>query len=314
MCHASMRDQISWHLSLPKEIPPTQKYLHFLRRKFNCSVTGVQITKLLLAEVSDEDKKEVENLRYPQNAMRNLARRFCKTEWVLCPDVDMVFPDTLPNSESMHSKLNRFLKSEKARNCEKCAFVFPVYEIENVKERVPESKAALLQYLAEKKAQIYHITIFAPNQLSSNLSVWEKLPLQPDVDIALPVDFNFYYEPVYVTRHGSPKFDERYIGYGMTRNTQALEMHLDGYRFFVLDSIFLSHLWGILQNKPLPQSAPRKRQLQLNIKLFYTFFIRELALRYQINMDSEVLAKIGRRPTKFTYLPKVNIVYANNKR
>lgn len=29
------------------------------------------------------------------------------------------------------------------------------------------------------------------------------------------------YEPVYVSRPDVPQFDERFIGYGMTRNTQV---------------------------------------------------------------------------------------------
>ena len=32
----------------------------------------------------------------------------------------------------------------------------------------------------------------------------------------------FKYEPLYVARAETPQFDERFIGFGMTRNTQVL--------------------------------------------------------------------------------------------
>ena len=36
------------------------------------------------------------------------------------------------------------------------------------------------------------------------------------------------YEPVYISRADSPQFDERFIGYGLTRNTQVLNIHRKG--------------------------------------------------------------------------------------
>ena len=33
----------------------------------------------------------------------------------------------------------------------------------------------------------------------------------------------FKYEPLYVARADTPQFDERFIGFGMTRNTQVLK-------------------------------------------------------------------------------------------
>ena len=33
--------------------------------------------------------------------------------------------------------------------------------------------------------------------------------------------YRFMYEPIYVARSDSPPFDERFVGYGMTRNTQV---------------------------------------------------------------------------------------------
>jgi len=95
-----------------------------------------------------------------------------------------------------------------------------------------------------KSARPYHKKAFRLNQMSTNFSRWEKLPPRGGVGVAYPVEkFMFHYEPVYVARRGTPPFAERYVGYGMTRNTQAYEMLLANFTFLVLDDVFLNH-WG----------------------------------------------------------------------
>ena len=64
--------------------------------------------------------------------------------------------------------------------------------------------------------------IYKLNQKSSNLSEWEKIPQGDSVSVAYKVDkYLFKYEPLYVARADTPPFDERFIGFGMTRNTQV---------------------------------------------------------------------------------------------
>ena len=70
----------------------------------------------------------------------------------------------------------------------------------------------------------YFQEIFKLNQQSSNLTEWEKIPQADKLSIAYKVDqYLFYYEPMYVAQGDTPLFDERFIGYGMTRNTQVFE-------------------------------------------------------------------------------------------
>ena len=52
--------------------------------------------------------------------------------------------------------------------------------------------------------------------------MWEKIPEGDSLSIAYMVDqYRFMYEPIDVARSDSPPFDERFVGYGMTRNTQV---------------------------------------------------------------------------------------------
>ncbi len=41
------------------------------------------------------------------------------------------------------------------------------------------------------------------------------------VSHSVPEDFEFFYEPFYVASDDAPQHDERFLGYGYTRNTQV---------------------------------------------------------------------------------------------
>ena len=65
--------------------------------------------------------------------------------------------------------------------------------------------------------------IFSIKQRASNLSIWEKLSQEDKLAVSYRIpSYQFMYEPIYISRAESPPFDERFIGYGMTRNTQVL--------------------------------------------------------------------------------------------
>ena len=106
---------------------------------------------------------------------------------------------------------------------------------------------------------------------------WEALPSKNETEVAFDVTkYLFKYEPIYVARAETPIFDERFIGFGMTRNTQSYEMFMAGYTFSVLNNLFLNH-WGLQKR----ETRPHWRQLQhlLNNRLFRGF-AKELTARY----------------------------------
>jgi len=93
--------------------------------------------------------------------------------------------------------------------------------LEHENRTLPADKTQLKEYIKKGWARQYHMEVFTQNQASSKLKNWEKRNSKKDVGIAYSVSFNFWYEPLYVARQGTPTFDERYVGYGMTRNTQV---------------------------------------------------------------------------------------------
>lgn len=122
-------------------------------------------------------------------------------------------------------------------------------------------------------------------------------------------NYEFFYEPFYVARDDVPAHDERFLGYGFTRNTQVTalpwppcgrsvnlyvafkvdlysnlkidlqvyEMALGGWSFQVLSPIFSIH-WG-LQMKQRRRPSWRKTQMDANRRLFDTIH-NEIKVKY----------------------------------
>ena len=226
-------NQVSWHLVFPVAQAPNTTHLPLAQLEmFECSsgIDGAQAAFLSTPGVAPLAKalaalRSNLQLPYPQNLLRNVARRHCRSEWVVCPDVDMMFPGADSTVRpSWTQRLALFLQSPKAQNCAKCAFVLPLFELENENRTLPADKKQLRKHVDAGRARPYHAEVFVQNQAASKLKNWIKRPQASAVDVAYSVQYKFWYEPVFIARHSAPKFDERYVGYGMTRNTQVRKL------------------------------------------------------------------------------------------
>ncbi|CAG0916936.1 unnamed protein product [Notodromas monacha] len=220
---------------------------------------------------------------YPQNHLRNVARKTAPFEHVMLLDIDVV-----PSAGSCES-LAEFFASEPTRAAVgvhpvKTVFILPTYELSERLKQVPRTKAELLQLVSKKLAQPYHIQVFQPNQFATNFSLWERDLTTASVGISHEVvDPPFFYEPFYVSKDIVPVHDERYIGYGFTRNTQVLETKLAGFKFFVLTPVFTCH-WGLYKDRrSAKRPAWRERQNNMNNKLFQQAK-KELSVKYGVKL------------------------------
>merc|ERR1711970_1394695 len=231
-----------------------------------------QVLKYLLGVRSKEMLGWRESYPYPQNLLRNLAKNGCQTNYTYIPDIDMV------PTPGMDLQLERFIKKQEERNnCTKCAYVIPTYEISSN----------------------------SIHQKSSNLKKWEKIPETEELDIAYKVEkYIFKYEPLYIARGDTPPFDERFIGFGMTRNTQVYEMYVAGYTFYLLNNAFTNH-WGFQSLKTRPEW--RARQQEMNNARFDEF-AKELSAHYSAD-PYKMLGQL-----KKMNLKHVKVAYGGNNK
>ncbi|EDW32484.1 GL11668 [Drosophila persimilis] len=190
LCFPNIRENATFHLLTPPDydkLPRLVSISFNLRGKFDCQYPD-RTLKALLKLRSLKSLQWRQRNPYPQNHMRNLARKGCQTKW-----------------------------------------------------------------------------------LSSNTN-------DTEVSISHVVtNFEFLYEPFYIAIDSAPAHDERFTGYGFTRNSQVYEMHIAGYQFYVLTPVFTGH-WGLQRKQARP--AWREQQNNVNRRKF-DVFKSEIFLRYK---------------------------------
>ncbi|XP_032681648.1 beta-1,4-glucuronyltransferase 1 isoform X1 [Odontomachus brunneus] len=276
-CYEAIRERVVFSLAVPKTKPPKQQPRVFeLPEIVDCAKPEATLNEFAGRISSEQTNWRIRNV-YPQNHMRNLARKNCQTEYVFLTDVDIV------PSFNLTVALDDFLRSD---NCDKCAYVIPTYELD-ARVRFPQNKTELVRLARKGLARPFHQKVFIHNQFATNFTRWlqDALPSHKyhenvktgKVYVSHDVtNFEFLYEPFYVAKDIVPSHDERFMGYGYTRNTQVYEMYVTGYQFKVLSPVFTVH-WGLQTRKSRP--AWRERQNSANRKQFETFK-KEVFARY----------------------------------
>ena len=110
---------------------------------------------------------------YPQNLMRNVARKGCPAAHVLLLDVDVIPSLNMAQSLSafllQQNQTTNHWRRESSGSCLKCAFVLPTYELDE-RSAFPSNKWQLLQLVQQGKAQAFHHKTFHYANYASNLS------------------------------------------------------------------------------------------------------------------------------------------------
>lgn len=160
-CNSKIRENVSFHLGLARERKPKHVVLDMEQLDdLDCASPRVvfhSILKLLHKGMNFWRDK----LPYPQNHMRNLARKNCQTKYVFLTDVDII------PSKGMAEGIDDFITRE---NCaKKCAYVVPTYELD---ERVsfPMNKTELIRLANKGLARPFHQKVFIYNQFATNFS------------------------------------------------------------------------------------------------------------------------------------------------
>ncbi|XP_076063781.1 beta-1,4-glucuronyltransferase 1-like isoform X2 [Oratosquilla oratoria] len=289
-CFHGVRERVAFHMTYPRAQPPVDVAWDDLNLEdLDCDdPIGVNA---MLKDLQGGHRQD-EGQMYPQNLLRNMARRTCPTPFTLTIDVDM-----LPAPDMAH-RLDTFLATRAVQVCHRCTYVIPVYEIHDTVTEMPGTKDDLLRMRARDLAQPFHIQVYALNQGNSNLQRWEE-----DEDprnstnyrIAYRVStYEEYWEPILVVPTAAPLYDERFIGYGFTRSSHIYMLHKYAYRFLVLDKAFLSHE-GFQTSVHYPKY--RRKEIESN-KLRYAAFKRELHARLNLPAPSSSQSQGGRQSRK----------------
>ncbi|XP_025411386.1 beta-1,4-glucuronyltransferase 1-like [Sipha flava] len=271
-CYQSVRQTVTFHLALPANKFPQSSQSGFETDQLSCHQDPSVVLSNLMKQLPESLRRWKIRMPYPQNHLRNLARLNCQTHYSLVTDIDII-----PSINSA-VLLNNFL-SERPK-CLKCVYVLPTYEVH--KSAIPPKNVTELTKLKSAGlARYFHMEVFKLNQMPTNFVMFEKSSKKHEgLHISHKVPkYQLYYEPFYVSLNNVPSYDERFIGYGYTRNSQVYEMFAAKYQFEVLANIFtFQHNFASQKKK----SNYREMQYAENLALF-TKFKKEIAARYLLS-------------------------------
>ncbi|ODN01158.1 Beta-1,4-glucuronyltransferase 1 [Orchesella cincta] len=294
-CFPAFRDQVSVHLALPASLGPfcfdedkivAWNITNFEEVEFQnqCHEPKEYMQFLMDAfPTTHKDKLALKEV-YPQNHMRNIARKACGTDWTYSTDVDIIPRDGMAEMlQAFYDELQML-----STPCKKCAFVIPTFELDEGKS-FPKTKHDIVHYFRSGAARQFHGRIFDTGHKATNYNLWATVNIEDGpVKVSHKVinSQTYLYEPFYVSSDSIPPFDERFLGYGFTRNSQFQEALYAGWNFSVLTPVFSVH-WGLQSPKTLlfPKKQGigknvRQEQTSANSKLFNKI-LKEMKLKKQ---------------------------------
>ncbi|XP_042295417.1 beta-1,4-glucuronyltransferase 1 [Sceloporus undulatus] len=210
---------------------------------------------------------DVANAFYPNNLLRNVARRAAGEHWMLVVDMDMV------PSEGLREAFLALSKKPHQELPE--VFVVPAFEIRHTR-RIPGTKTELLQLYQVGEIRPFYEELCARCQAPTNYSQWLNLPTGGPLHVAYEVEWRDPWEPFYIGASSVPPYDERFKQYGFNRISQACELHVAGFRFSVLSNAFLVHKgFKVASEFHAQKDAENQRN-----KVLFRQFKQELKVRY----------------------------------
>lgn len=166
-CYPTLIAQMAFHLVYSRKFAPTKLRLNVNLEKDLPSYNDCEAPEAVLKKLVRKRKNITKAWRaapYPQNHMRNVARKGCQTDYVFLVDVDII------PSQGMASDLDAFVKKiAKNLTTSKVAFVIPTFEVD-IRVKFPKSKAEVLDLTQRKLARPFHQKIFIYNQFATNFS------------------------------------------------------------------------------------------------------------------------------------------------
>lgn len=166
-CFKTIRERVSFHLVLPRERAATNiRGIHMSDLgRYNCAKPEQTLNEML-KQMTAETKKWRIKFPYPQNFLRNVARKNCQTYFSFLTDVDIVASANVNFAE----QLDKFLRKTKCSNINNlCAYVIPTYELDE-RVRFPRNKTDLIRLANKGLARPFHNKVFIYNQFATNFS------------------------------------------------------------------------------------------------------------------------------------------------
>lgn len=160
-CFPAIKENVNIHLIIPgNHTIKSQIQLNDLKfDKIKCKNPDHVLSKLVKSRSINLIRWRTRHV-FPQNHIRNVARKGCQTENVFLIDIDIIPCANFTN------RLDEFIRNAKCP-INKCAYVVPTYEID-IRAVYPKDKNDLVRLVSKQLARPFHHQVFIYNQFATN--------------------------------------------------------------------------------------------------------------------------------------------------
>lgn len=178
------------------------------------------------------------HLAYPINHLRNIAITESSTEYIFVLDADFVPSVSL--YEYLRNRLLPFIMYQSGK-LPSTAWVVPCFAIREGYEQmaIPGSYDELRKLVGRDIAYITDPGAGHGPTLAAEIAMVR--PLLLGNPLAYEVCFESQWEPYYVLHRSAPLYDARFKNQGGDKQSHALQLNAEKYRFMVLREVFMVH-------------------------------------------------------------------------
>ncbi|XP_059094202.1 beta-1,4-glucuronyltransferase 1-like [Tigriopus californicus] len=274
-----VRDLVTFHLffdfnHMPPSFQPILKPVDISTYIAKCN----QYSSEEINPVKEKLYKSVNNLPYPVNVARNVARETSNTHFVFPCDIELYpSPGFIPEFLDMIRRNDPIQRSPKPK-------VYPlvIFEIDEG-QSLPSTKKELIELYALNVIHTFHFSFCLRCHLVPRWNEWiaDASPGAMEVFTVGNRQPPFeHWEPIFIGSHSDPLYDERLSWDGQRdKMTQGYVMCVQEYEFHVLNNAFLIHKPGV-KTKEMSFSQRNETSIEIQKKLVFETIAHELELIY----------------------------------
>lgn len=237
-CYPVIRFNTSFHLVYPLHVPLPDLTMHNdLYHLFPTSPPSLSsksqkeslddnticnhLPQILVSLKSSSLNYDNEGVPFPNNLLRNVARRNSLTQFIFVTDIDLVPNHNLDRDFIEFAIENRLFEEE--TKDEKTVYVVPSYEIDSslVPDHIPQDKRELMLAVNSGYVRPFYYELCWKCQKYTDYEAWQKEPQSNKLNILFEVFWHDPWEPFYISRNTVPMYDERFRQYGFNRISQV---------------------------------------------------------------------------------------------
>lgn len=219
-----------------------------------------------------------EHLAYPINHLRNIAITESSRDYIFVLDAD--FAPSTNLYEYVHTRLIPYITYQNGK-IPLTAWVVPCFAIREGYDDIPipNSYNELRKLVGRDIAYITDPGAGHGPTLATEVAMVRSLLLGNP--LAYEVCFESQWEPYYILHRSAPLYDARFKNQGGDKQSHALHLNAEGYRFMVLREVFIVH--NDHSKMVWPGGGFEKAQKAVKTWNYFQEFMREIESIYGSN-------------------------------